>query len=188
MMRKSILIIFTVMMFSTSLFALEIADVQIPETIKQADGTELVLNGAGVRSKFIFKVYIAQLYVKEKSKDPAALIAPDTGKRMAMHFLYSEVDKESLVDAWNSGFKGNGTKEQLESLKAQIEAFNAMFDTVKEGDVIILDYVPGKGTSVVIRDQEKGLIPGKPFNDLLLSIWLGKKPVTETLRDDLLGK
>jgi hypothetical protein len=40
----------------------------------------------------------------------------------------------------------------------------------------------------MIREEVKGMIEGKPFNDLLLSIWLGEKPVSKALRDDLLGK
>jgi hypothetical protein len=40
---------------------------------------------------------------------------------------------------------------------------------------------------VSINTTEKGTIAGKDFNDLLLSIWLGDKPVGEKLRKELLG-
>lgn len=62
-----------------------------------------------------------------------------------------------------------------------------MFDTVKAGDRVVLDYIPEKGTVVSIRGEQKGTIAGKPFNDLMLSIWLGDKPVGEKLHANLLG-
>ena len=188
MMKRIASLIFALLMLAVSAVALEMEGVQIPETINQADGTQLVLNGAGIRSKFVFDIYIGQLYLKEKNTDAAAVIQADTGKRIAMHFLYSEVGKDKLVDGWNEGFEGNGTKEQLAALKGQIDAFNAMFDTVKEGDEIILDYIPGTGTTVTIKGMNKGTIPGKAFNDLLLAIWIGEEPVTDDLKDEMLGK
>ena len=187
-MARMICTLVAVLMIGVSASALEMEGVQVPESVVQDNGTRLVLNGAGIRSKFIFDIYIAQLYLKAKASDAPAVLAADAGRRMTMHFLYSEVEKEKLVDAWNEGFEGNGTKEQLTAMKGDIDRFNAMFDTVKEGDQIVLDYIPGKGTTVLIRGEIKGMIPGKAFNDLLLSIWIGEEPVTDDLRDELLGR
>ena len=188
MMKRIASIVFAVLMLAVSAGALEMEGVQIPETITQADGTQLVLNGAGVRSKFIFDIYIAQLYLKEKNSDAAAVIQADAGRRIGMHFLYSEVSKEKLVETWNEGFEKNGTKEQLSALKGEMDAFNDMFETVKEGDQVFVDYIPGTGTTVTIKGVKKGTIPGKEFNDLMLAIYLGKNPVTDDLKDEMLGK
>ena len=187
-MRSVILLTVCMLLLSLPAGAREIADVDVAETVVQTNGTTLHLNGAGIRSKFFFKIYIAALYLENINPDAAQVIESDGGKRMAMHFLYDEVDKDDLVEAWNDGFSGNGSPAQLADLSGQIAAFNALFDTVKSGDSIILDYIPGAGTSVSIRGENKGMVAGKPFNDLLLSIWLGKEPVSGDLRDDLLGK
>jgi len=180
--------ILLVMLMSSSAAALEMAGVGIEEQVSQADGTVLQFNGAGIRSKFVFKVYLAMLYLENPGSDRDQVIADPGAKRLIMHFLYKEVGNDDLVEAWNAGFSGNGTPAQLESLSTEIERFNSMFDTVKEGDRIVLDYVPGTGTIVTVAALEKGIIPGKDFNDLLLAIWLGDKPVGEKLRDGLLGK
>ncbi len=187
-MRSVILLSVCMLLFSLPAGAREIAAVDVPETVVQTNGTTLQLNGAGIRSKFFFKIYIAALYLEKISPDAALVLESDGGKRMAMHFLYDEVGKDDLVEAWNDGFAGNGSPAQLADLSGQIAAFNALFETVKSGDSIILDYIPGAGTSVTIRGENKGSIAGKPFNDLLLSIWLGKEPVSGDLRDNLLGK
>jgi hypothetical protein len=187
-MIMRIVVLLLTLLVSASVQGREIAGVEVPETVSQADGTVLQLNGAGIRYKVFFKIYIGELYLANKQSDVALLLNDDGGRRIVMHFLYDEVGKEDLVEAWNHGFQGNGSAEQLAELSFQITTFNTLFDTVNKGDQIILDYMVGKGTTVMIRGEQKGMIEGKPFNDLLLSIWLGKKPVSKDLRDDLLGK
>jgi hypothetical protein len=187
-MIMRIVVLLLTLLVSASVQGREIAGVEVPETVSQADGTVLQLNGAGIRYKVFFKIYIGELYLANKQSDVALLLNDDGGRRIVMHFLYDEVGKEDLVEAWNHGFQGNGSAEQLAELSSQITTFNTLFDTVNKGDQIILDYMVGKGTTVMIRGEQKGMIEGKPFNDLLLSIWLGKKPVSKDLRDDLLGK
>lgn len=188
MMRVLLFISLLIMCFSNPALAEELAGVPLVDELTQEGGATLQLNGAGIRSKFVIKVYVAMLYLENKNSDAAAVISDAGSKQMIMHFLYKEVGKDSLVEAWNEGFNGNGSTDQLTALKADIEQFNSFFETVKKGDRIILDYIPGTGTVVTVAGQQKGTIPGKDFNDLLLSIWLGKKPVTEKLRDGLLGK
>lgn len=186
-MQKALVMALIVLFCSFPAMAREVAGINMEDEVTQEDGTVLLLNGVGVRSKFFFKIYAAGLYLESKSSTTEEILAQDGGKRVVMHFLYSEVGRDDLVEAWNAGFTANGTAEQLASLAEEIAAFNQLFDTVKEGDRIVLDYRPGTGTSVTVRDEVKGVVAGKPFNDLLLSIWLGKEPVAEDLRAGLLG-
>ncbi len=186
-MQRAIVVLLFVLLTVVPVGAREIAGVDLSEEVKRDDGAVLSLNGAGVRTKFFFKIYIAALYLEQMATSADAVLAEEGGKRMAMHFLYSEVSAEDLVEAWNAGFAGNGTPEQLDALAAEIASFNQLFTTVNAGDTIILDYLPGVGTAVEIRGERVGVIAGKPFNDLLLSIWLGPEPVAEDLRAALLG-
>lgn len=188
MMRTFYVAVLLVWLFCCPAAATEMAGVAIDEQITQTDGTVLQFNGAGIRSKFVIKVYLAMLYLENPSSDRDQVIGDPGAKQLIMHFLYKEVGKDDLVEAWNAGFTGNGSAEQLETLKAEIAQFNAMFDTVKKDDRIVLDYIPETGTTVSINSTQKGTIAGKEFNDLLLSIWLGDKPVGKKLRDGLLGK
>jgi hypothetical protein len=167
--------------------AREIADVKIPATVAAGEGVTLRLNGAGIRSKFLFQIYIAELYMDHPSSDSASVIGDEGRKRMVMHFLYEELSKDKLTEAWDEGFRANTSPQQLALLQTRIAEFNAMFDSVRKGDEISLEYIPGKGTEVKIRNQVKGVIPGKDFNDALLGIWLGKEPVSQDLRKELLN-
>jgi len=184
---RIVLMICCILMLALPAKAIEIAGVTIPETIAGDDGTALVLNGAGVRSKFVFDVYIAQLYLEKAAAETKDVITPDGHKRMVMHFLYDKVEKASLVEAWSDGFNNNTPADRLTALQQRIDQFNAMFTDAKKGDVIVLDYTPNQGTKVTIAGTEKGVIPGKDFNDAMLLIWLGDKPVTKDLRAKLLA-
>lgn len=187
MMRAMVMVI-CLLLSSLPVMAKEIAGVTLAEKSTSGDGVELTLNGAGVRSKLFFKIYVAGLYLEHPAKDAAAVLA-DTGHRqMQMHFLYDKVEKEKLIAAWTEGFEGNLTPDELKSLAERIGKFNAMFDTVKKGDTIVLDYIPGKGTSVTVAGAAKGVIEGKDFGDALFAIWIGKKPVTEELKKSLLAQ
>jgi len=168
---------------SLSANALEIAGITVPETLN----TDLQLNGAGIRSKFFFKIYVAELYLEHPSNKASEVLDTAGRKRMTMHILYDEVAKEKLVDGWNDGFSENLTSDELENLSSKIQQFNDFFIDVHAGEEIILDYTPDSGTAVTIAGELKGTIPGADFNRALLSIWLGKAPVGDDLRDDLLG-
>ena len=64
MMKHPLKFIFATMLFSLTLSAtaLEIKGIKVDETA-QVGGSALVLNGAGVRTKLMFKVYTATTFL-----------------------------------------------------------------------------------------------------------------------------
>jgi hypothetical protein len=181
------LVLCCLLLSSFSVNAKEIAGVMMQETMQTEDGVLLHLNGAGIRSKFFFDIYIAQLYLEHPSNVAKEVIENQGRKRMIMHFLYDEVEKDKLTEGWNEGFADNTPADEVAKLQERIDQFNAMFVDVKKNDIIVLDFFPNQGTVVTIAKQEKGVISGKDFNDALLRIWLGEKPVTKGLKEKLLG-
>lgn len=184
---RAIVVLWCILMWVVPASAREIVGVTVAEKLHGPDGVELILNGAGIRSKVFFKIYIAELYLQHPTAEAEAVLADSGAKRMIMHVLHEKVEREKLVEAWNNGFDTNLTKEQRDQLAPRIEKFNGMFTTVKKGDTIVLDYLPGKGTSVTVAGEPKGVIEGKDFSDAMFSIWLGKKPVSAELKNELLG-
>lgn len=164
-----------------------ISDIEVAEVLTSEEGKQLHLNGAGVRKKFFFEIYIGALYLEHPSQEAKKVVSDAGAKRMVLHFLYDEVSREKLIDGWDDGFEKNSTAKQKATLQARINQFNNLFSTVKKGDTIILDYRPNSGTEVTIRGEKKGVVPGKDFNDALLLIWLGEEPVTEELKGALLN-
>lgn len=169
--------------------ARSVADIEIPErTSMPGYEGELVLNGAGVRTKMFFKIYVAALYLPSPVKNAEKIVSSEVPKRVSMSFLYSEVSKKKMDDAWQDGFSGNVPPEQMNALTQRLNRFKDMFGTMKEGDVVWLDYLPETGTRVTINGVDKGVIDGQDFSAALLNVWLGQKPVTDSLKGDLLGK
>ena len=168
--------------------AREFHDMQFADKVV-IPGTQqtLQLNGIGYRSKFFFKIYIGALYTVTRAKTPEEVLSQTGPKRLLMHFLYSEVSREKLVDAWNEGFEENTPAGDLAKLRERIDQFNAMFPALHSGDEVVLDYIPGKGTVVTIKGEIKGVIKGEDFNHALLNIWLGDEPADSDLKDALLG-
>ena len=92
-MRKGVIFVavFVVVVFvlgsMLSLQASTLAGITMPETV-QVGSTPLVLNGMGLRTKFMVKVYVAGLYLPQKSSDAGAILKGDAPKRMVMHFVH----------------------------------------------------------------------------------------------------
>jgi hypothetical protein len=164
---------------------LELADVELAPRVRLAD-TDLVLNGAGIRKKFFVKVYVGALYLPQRASDAAAVLAMQGPKRVLMHFLYKQVEADKLIDGWNEGFEKNQAAGDLERLRPRLARFNALFSDVRAGDEILLDYLPGQGTRVTIRGDDKGLIPGEDFHRALLAVWLGDEPADAGLKKGML--
>ncbi len=184
---RAFFLAFTLVFLANPSWAKEIEGVVIEEQLVSESGVTLQLNGAAVRKKLFFKIYIAALYLANPSTEASSVIADEGEKRIVMHFLYDEVGKDKLVEGWNEGFAANHSAEALGLLQPRIDTFNAMFDEdMVAGDVIVFDYLPDTGTRITIKGNVKGVIEGKDFNDALLAIWLGDKPVGSDLKKGLL--
>ena len=169
-------------------YARTLAEVNVPESVTQeGHGKELLLNGAGIRKKFFIKVYVAGLYLPEKTSEAAVVESMDGANRLLMHFVYSEVSRKKMDTAWQEGFYANNSKETMAGLADSLALFKSFFPDMHEGDVVWIDYLPGRGTFVTINGEEKGYIPGREFNIALLRVWLGPNPVTDELKSGLLG-
>ena len=162
-----------------------LAGVTLPDTV-QAGSTSLQLNGLGLRTKFMIKVYVAGLYLPQKSSDANAILHPDAAKQIVMHFV-RDVTKNQLTDGFADSFHNN-TPDAEKSLKSEVDRFFAALQSVKEGEEITLTYVPEKGTSVIIAGKEKLIINGPAFAEMLFSVWLGDKPPNAALKKGLLSQ
>lgn len=160
------------------------------ESSAQVGGAALQLNGAGVRTRAFFKVYVAGLYVPQKAGDAGALLAQKGARRIVIAMLRS-VDAETFAGALNDGLKANHSEAQLAGWKSQIDALNANLKAVgeaKKGDLIHFEYLPEAGTRVMVGGQPRGsVIPGEDFFTAVLRIWIGDKPVDAGLKKGMLG-
>lgn len=168
--------------------ALEVKGVKIDETAQVGVNT-LLLNGTGVRTKMMFKVYVAALYLGQKQTEANAVIGDHGSKRVAMYFL-REVSSEKLLHGMEEGFAENNSATEMTSIEPQMKAFRQLMTSakeVKEGDSILLDYTP-TSTQVSLNGKVLGRVEGEAFNQALLRVWLGAHAVDASLKKALLGQ
>ncbi len=167
----------------------DVEGVKFEPTI-QVGGQPLQLNGAGVRTRFFFKVYAAGLYVAQKSNAAPALLAQKGPKRVAIGML-RDVGADTFASALNDGLKANLSEQQLAGFKAQIDALNANLKAVgeaKKGDQINFEFSPDAGTRIVVNGKPRGsAIAGEDFFEAVLRVWIGDNPVDSDLKKGMLG-
>ena len=187
-MRKDVMSLAVIVFVMASLLDLQgatLAGVTLPDTA-QVGGKTLVLNGLGVRTKYVVKVYVAGLYLEQKSSDPKAIIKADAPKQIVMKFVHG-ASKSQMTDAFDESFKDN-TPDAEKTMKADIDRLLGALDPVKVGDEMVFTYVPGTGTTLAINGKEKVTIAGSAFGPVLFSVWLGPKPPNADLKKGMLGQ
>ena len=180
------------LILSVGVFAapVDVAGIKVEDTI-DLQGTKLQLNGAGVRYKAVFKVYVAALYVGKKVATPEEFYAATGPKRMSITML-REIDSNELGKAFTKGFEENAPKGEMAKLIPGLIRMGQVFSDQKKlvaGDTFTNDWIPGTGLVITI----KGKTQGEPFKEqeffnALMRIWLGPNPADWKLKDALLGK
>jgi len=174
--------------FALPISAAEVAGVKVGDNA-QVGAQTLVLNGAGIRSKWMFKVYVGALYLPQKQASAEAIIADERVHRVALHML-RDLGSRKLYGAFSEAIEANHTPAELTAMNAELKQMAQIFDAIqeaKEGDVITLDYLPASGTQIGVNGTVRGSIAGAAFNRALLKIWLGGKPAQESLKKEMLG-
>jgi len=149
---------------------------------------QLVLNGMGLRKKFIVKVYVGGLYLAAKQSNAATVIGTDAPRRMVFHFLYS-VSKSQMAEAWEEGLEDN-TKNPSAEVQAAFKTLQSWMEDIPKGNRMVVTYVPGQGTVVEVNGKNKGTLPGgKATADAVINTWIGPDPAPgEDFKKAVLGQ
>lgn len=149
---------------------------------------KLVLNGAGVKSRWIFNLYTAGLYIPKKNNNaqqvmdcdcPTVLRIVIVTSLISVSYFHSEVDK------WFDEAMEGKTKHLL----SRIEQFKAAFgESVNKYDDVMMYYTPGIGIEIYKNGKYMDVIKGLDFKQALSKLWLGEKTRSPELKNALLGK
>lgn len=167
----------------------EHAGVKFEDVIDQR-GSKLVLNGAGVRYKAVFKVYSAGLYLSKKAASPEDVLSMAGPKRISITML-RDIDSNELGKLFTRGVEDNAPRAEMSKLIPGLLRMGQIFSDQKKlvtGDSFTFEWVPGTGGVLTV----KGKPQGEPFKEqefftALLRIWLGPNPADWKLKDALLG-
>lgn len=168
----------------------EVAGVKYSPEVTVAD-TKLTLNGAGIRYKFVVKVYTAGLYLQGKAATTEAVLAAPGPKRLHVVML-RDVDGNELGKLFVKGMQDNSTRAEFGKSIAGTVTMGEVFakrKQVKTGESFGIDWVPGVGTIVMLNGEvQADPIKEPEFFRSMMRIWLGDKPADHQLKDALLGQ
>ena len=161
-----------------------LAGVTVPDSI-DLGGQSLVLNGMGLREAFFIDIYVGALYLPAPTRSPDQAIDADVPKRVLMRIIFHKVTREQMVSTFKENLDRNPDAAVLQD---RLDALYGFMDGLVAGDEVLLDYVPGTGTTVTIRGQVMGTLPGADLMRAIWAIFLGPRPASEKLKAGMLGK
>lgn len=151
---------------------------------------KLQLNGLGLRGVAWLKAFVAGLYVTTPSRDAAALLA-ETGPRRLRLKIMLQAPSNELTKSLLRRVKRHETPEVQARLADRLALFAQQLDGLGQlmpGDVVDMDYLPGKGLVL----SRNGKAAGKPVvgDDLyraVLQIFVGEHAIDPRMKQGLLG-
>lgn len=165
--------------------AAEINGVTFADRIKVGE-TELLLNGIALfRYAVVFKVYTGALYL-----GPGVVpdhVLDDVPKRLEVEYLRAFRGPE-FGDAGDKVLAKNVSAATLSAIRPRLDRMNSLYEDVKPGDRSALTYVPGRGTELSINGRSKGWVEGADFAAAYFQIWLGREPLSDSFKTQLLQK
>ena len=174
--------------FSTSSsYAYTAGGVTLPDAIS-VGGKQLVLNGAGSRTKFVLTLYAAGLYLGAKNADANKIMNANEPMAIHLKMISGFVTAEKISKAIKEGFH-NSTGGKVAPLQAQIDQFIGVFkQKIAKGDEFDFIYTPAGGTKVMKNNKAQVVIKSLAFKKALFGIWLSKRPAQRSLKKEMLGE
>lgn len=185
-MKKFTIAVLAFFMMCSVSFAVDADDVKLPETVKSGT-SDLLLNGTGLRTKLFLDLYVAGLYLEQKSADVEAAAEADKAMAIKLNITSRMISGEKMANATNEGFE-NSTHGNTEPIKTEIATMiNVLRKDIKVGDVFDFIYNPANGTQIIKNGELKATVKGIEFKKALFGIWLGDSPCQEDLKVSLSG-
>ncbi len=189
-MNKLLLLVGLVGVLAQGAVAAEVSGIKLDDEIN-FDGRKLLLNGAGVRTKYGFSVYVCGLYLTQRHDQTKDVLDTKGPKRVVVTML-REITSDDLGEALLSGIRKNSTQDETRRIGLQLVQLGQLFATIprlKKGDTFSLDFAPEIGTTIMVNGKPTGdPLPDEAFFDAILRIWIGENPADSHLKPLMLGQ
>lgn len=178
--KAAFLLIF--LLVSSNVFAQQISGVWFNENYVD-QGINMSLQGTGLKNLLFFKAFAAGFY---KGQGDTSDLLGNYPKRIEVKYFVS-IPGQKLNNFTIDIMKQNTSPADLESLKDEIRQMGKYFVDLKPGDMFSLTYIPSVGTKFEHNNHLVGIIKGQEFAKALFSVWIGKKPFDNRLKEQVLG-
>lgn len=151
----------------------------------------LQLNGLGIRAVFIFRAYVAGLYLEKKATTGQGVLQQSGPKRLQLRMLM-DIGAPDIKKALVDGMHKNVSEAQWAAMQDRVALFSSTIESIgvtHAGDTLNLDYLPEQGLVLAVNEVTKGqAIPGADFYNAMMGIFIGDDPVDTRLKSGLLGQ
>ena len=180
------IILFCLFISSGSAIAYTAGGVTLPDKMQVA-GKTLLLNGAGVRTKFVLTLYAGGLYLKAKNADGNKVVQANEAMAIRLKIISGFITSEKMIAATQKGFH-NSAGGNMATLHPQIQQFMSAFkQKIVKGDEFDFVYTPATGTQIIKNRKVLTTIKSLPFKKALFGIWLSNRPAQQSLKKEMLG-
>jgi hypothetical protein len=139
-----------------------------------------IAQAARVHLLGVVELYSLALYSDAPTVDRALLVSPDAPKALRIEIRFKDDLRRQVAVDWRS--------ELIPRLiPLALEHLSQTFAPLTRGDVVLIDYLPGRGTTLRVN---KTVVVTGANHDLMaafLDHWLGQRPVSEEIKRTLLG-
>lgn len=181
-------IVFFILALSSSVLAVEMNGVQIPESVKVGDKS-LILNGHGTRVVSQFgipvKVYVGGLYVEKKTDKADEIINGKQLRRIEMEFIFP-VTRGQAQDSWQEGFDANCFVECDIAKTRFKKEFLTKIKGMNRKEKMSLNFYENH-LEIEAPGEPVAKIEGAGFVKNILAIYFGKKITDRKLYEGFLG-
>ena len=151
-----------------------------------ASGVPMVLKGVGLKKLWqVVKVSVAALYLGE-GVSPSTVLS-NVPKRLEIEYFHA-ISAKDFVKLTEKLLKQNVDPSAISRLQPRLDRLNALYRDVQPGYRYALTYVPEEGTTLALNGVDLGTIEGEDFAAAVFSMWLGQRPLSDSLKKELLGQ
>lgn len=184
MIRKYlILLLLVVMLPSLASAGWKLKGQEFPKSHNLVE-EKLDLQGVGVKTLFMMRVFIAGFYLNKPMTDKEAL--GDVPKHLSVKF-YAGFSSSQFVNYTINRMKVNLSKAEFKAVSDRFLLLKEYFPNISKGDEMSLSYVPGRGTIIALNGVERGAIPGVDFGKAVFATWIGPRPFDHIVKSQILG-
>ncbi len=144
----------------------------------------LPLRGVGVKTLFMMRVFTAAFYMPADL--PAEKALEDVPKSLEVRYFVS-IGSSQFKQYTIDRMKANLSPDEFNGLNDRFALLDTALPSVKNGDVLLMSYAPGQGTSFIFNGASLATVPGADFAKGLFATWIGPKPFDAILKKQVLG-
>lgn len=163
----------------------KIAGVTVEDSVTY-EGKSFNLNGAGIRTKVIIRLYVGSLYTSESVSAAQPVLSGTVSSVIRLDIISkiitSELMKETIEEGFDKAMNGNTAP-----LRTEIDNFIGIFsEEISKDDQFTFVSLPGTGVIAYKGNRKLATINNDRFRQTLLTIWLGENPADSRLKKAML--